>query len=168
MKPHLSTKRLLKALILQRTPYDRLAERRSGNAPRPLPFTNLSACYPCDFLSPRFLSPNKWTACDGALNVHFYRSDDLNPRTEEDKFQSCVYDGVNFCITFANDEILGEFDTLVVNAGAHLPGKGLDAYAATMEAASTSLEASMRRLHGDDAILVVRNTPPGHGNCAER
>ncbi|CAM9165023.1 unnamed protein product [Hapterophycus canaliculatus] len=37
-----------------------------------------------------------------------------------------------------------------------------------MKAASASLEASMRRLHGENAILVVRNTPPGHGHCAER
>lgn len=141
---------------------------RSVSNPQLLILSKLSICYVHNFLFLRFFSPNKWKACDGALNVHFYRSDDLNPRTEEHKFESCVYDGVDFCITFANDKILAEFDTLVVNAGAHLPEKGISGYASMMEAASTSLEASMRRLHGDDAVLIVRNTPPGHGNCAER
>ncbi|CAN0436265.1 unnamed protein product, partial [Ectocarpus fasciculatus] len=38
-----------------------------------------------------------------------------------------------------------------------------------LETASEELTASMKRLHGDDALLIVRNTPPGHGDgCTER
>lgn len=33
-----------------------------------------------------------------------------------------------------------------------------------MKKSSAILTASMKRLHGDEAILVVRNTVPGHGN----
>jgi len=79
----------------------------------------------------------------------------------------CVPDMHDFCLTFANDTVLADFDTLVVNSGAHRPKGGLPGYAEMMAAASTSLEASMKRLHGEDAILVVRNTSPGHGNCSE-
>ena len=78
----------------------------------------------------------------------------------------CVPDMTDFCTTFANDEVLSEFDTLVVNSGAHRPKGGLRGYEEMMTTASAELEASMKRLHGEDAILVVRNTSPGHGNCS--
>ncbi len=65
----------------------------------------------------------------------------------------------------ADDSVLSEFDTLVVNSGAHILRRGMRAYESRMSDASASLTESMRRLHGDDAILVVRNTSPGHWNC---
>lgn len=118
-------------------------------------------------LQKRMYSPDKWLACDGTLKLHFYRNDYLDAREEGKKTVLCVPHLRDFCLTFANDTVLADFDTLVVNSGAHRPEGGLRGYAEMMAAASTSLEASMKRLHGEDAILVVRNTPPGHGNCSE-
>ncbi|CAN0163866.1 unnamed protein product, partial [Hapterophycus canaliculatus] len=65
----------------------------------------------------------------------------------------------------ADDATLEQYDTLVINSGAHVVRGGMAAYADMMSQASSTLTASMRRLHGDEAILVVRNTPPGHWNC---
>lgn len=70
-----------------------------------------------------------------------------------------------FLCTHADDATLEDYDTLVVNSGAHILRGGMDAYADMMSNASSALTASMRRLHGYDALLVVRNTTPGHWNC---
>lgn len=71
------------------------------------------------------------------------------------------------CVVFASDEVLRESDTLVVNSGAHV--RPIDEeYRPAMEAASKALTASMKRIHGEDAIMIVRNTPPGHWGCTER
>lgn len=68
----------------------------------------------------------------------------------------------------ADDATLSQFDTLVVNAGAHLRSGALEAYGSMMKSASESLTSAMRRLHGDNAILVVRNIVPGHGQSFDR
>lgn len=65
----------------------------------------------------------------------------------------------------AGDSVLAEYDTLVVNSGAHVLEGGMSAYESRMSMAAATLTESMTRLHGDDAILVVRNTSPGHWNC---
>lgn len=75
---------------------------------------------------------------------------------------------VSFASSCADDSILGAYDTLVVNAGAHRRRGGIKAYGEMMRNASTSLAASMERLHGDEAIMIVRNTVPGHGKSYER
>lgn len=67
--------------------------------------------------------------------------------------------------SFPGDPVLEEYDTLVVNSGAHVVEGGMSAYESSMSEAAASLTESMRRLHGDDAVLVVRNTSPGHWNC---
>lgn len=67
-----------------------------------------------------------------------------------------------------DDAILEEYDTLVVNSGAHQVKGDLEGYKKLMKAASENLTASMERLHGDKAILIVRNTSPGHWNSLGR
>lgn len=73
-----------------------------------------------------------------------------------------------YCYVDEDDAVLSEYDTLVVNAGAHRRTGGIDAYGDMMEVASNTLTTSMKRLHGDNAILIVRNTVPGHGNAYSR
>ena len=68
----------------------------------------------------------------------------------------------------ADDSTLGDYDTLVVNSGLHRAGGGLEEYAEMMTNASTFLAASMERLHGEKAVLVARNTVPGHGASYDR
>lgn len=70
------------------------------------------------------------------------------------------------CIVFADDATLSRFDTLVLNSGAH-PAP-MEEYRAVVGAAGSTVTASMRRLHGDRAIMIVRNTVPGHWNCTSR
>lgn len=68
----------------------------------------------------------------------------------------------------ADDSTLREYDTIIVNAGAHRRRGGMEAYGQMMRQASRFLSASMERLHGDKAILIVRNTVPGHGRSFDR
>lgn len=103
--------------------------------------------------------------------MRFVRNDFLDTRTTPFGTVQCIsQDGKpadnTRCRVFADDRTLVEFDTLVVNSGAHpRPGKE---YGAAMNVTSEALSASMKRLHGDDAILVARNTVPGHWGCTER
>lgn len=120
---------------------------------------------------------DEWLACNGALKIHYQRNDFLDTRTER-LFQNntrgfdekhCERPDLSKtrCTIFADDETLAGFDTLVVNSGAH-PRPG-ERYGPAMEIAGPTIAASMRRLHGDDdAILVVRNTVPGHSDCNDR
>lgn len=71
---------------------------------------------------------------------------------------------VSLAVSRVDDSVLGKYDTLVVNSGAHRRTGGIEAYGEMMKISSAILTASMDRLHGHDAILVVRNTVPGHGN----
>ncbi|CAM9751170.1 unnamed protein product [Pylaiella littoralis] len=119
------------------------------------------------------LAYDKFSACNGALKFSWYRNDFLDPRTTESGgFESvhCEENDVSMsrCVVFADDAILSEFDTLVVNAGAHRRVGGIDAYGDMMKNASEVLTASMKRLHGNDAIMIVRNTVPGHGDGHSR
>ncbi len=67
----------------------------------------------------------------------------------------------------ANDATLRQFDTMVVNSGAHPRDPKL--FREQMHAAADALTGTMHRLHGEDgAILVVRNTVPGHWECVQR
>ncbi|CAM9638025.1 unnamed protein product [Ascophyllum nodosum] len=119
---------------------------------------------------------DEWSACGGALSLRFQRNDFLDPRTEllfnnsTRGFQDghCEFPNRSRtrCTIFADDETLGGFDTLVVNSGAHV--RPPEKYGPAIEAASKAITASMRRLHGDDAILVARNTATGHWECNER
>lgn len=111
-----------------------------------------------------------WSACGGRLNFSFYRNDFLDARTEDYDTRSCEHPDVSAtrCITFGDDATLERFDTLVVNSGAHKRSGGWEAYGEGMRVAGANLTASMRRLHGEDAILIVRNTVPGHWGCDER
>lgn len=119
---------------------------------------------------------DEWSACDGALTVRFQRNDFLDPSTERiydnktqvfDQYHCQRPDYSNTrCTVFADDEILGGFDTLVVNSGAHV--RPPEEFGPAIEAASEVITKSMRRLHGEDAILVVRNTATGHWECNER
>lgn len=110
------------------------------------------------------------SACGGKLRFGSLRNDFLETRTTEFLHRQCEpgYVGSSHCVPFATDEILENFDTLVVNAGSHNMRGGIDAYRSQMKNASEDLSASMRRLHGDDAVLVVRNTVPGHWGCDDR
>ncbi|CAN0037514.1 unnamed protein product [Ectocarpus fasciculatus] len=113
----------------------------------------------------------KWGACNGEVKIAFYRSDFLDTTTWRNAFLDGLCDLRNpkrgaKCDVFADDETLKEYDTVIINSGAH--PRSLDEYRETMETASKELTASMKRLHGDDALLIVRNTPPGHGGCTER
>lgn len=127
---------------------------------------------------------DEWSACGGSLKIVFQRNDFLDTRTER-RFENnsrgfdqkhCVRPDLSKtrCTIFADDDTLREFDTLVVNSGAHprTPAK----YGPAMEEASQKIGQAMRRLHsgeddesGDEGpILVVRNTVPGHWECNER
>lgn len=131
-----------------------------------------------------------WEACDGALKFVHKRNDYLDCRTEEEGSSSpgvlehldvthedepfrddgecdVTYKGMAArCLAFADDDTLAQFDTVVVNSGAH--PRPLEEYRLAMEAASDTIGAAMKRLHGDRALLVVRNTVPGHWGCEKR
>eukprot|EP00903_Cladosiphon_okamuranus_P013819 g12861.t1 len=118
---------------------------------------------------------DNWEACGGKLTVRFMRNDFLDARTEPRyksfKCETGLGGGAPVentrCRIFAFDEILGEFDTLVVNTGAH-PREAPE-FARQTEAAAEMLTEKMHRLHGKDkAVLVVRNTSPGHWDCTQR
>ena len=113
---------------------------------------------------------DRWSACGGKLNLTFIRNDLLDPRTVEYEGIHCeTHDVSNSrCVTFALESIFKDTDTLVVNSGAHKRTGGWDAYGDAMKVSSVSLTALMKRLHGDNAILVVRNTVPGHWGCEKR
>lgn len=108
------------------------------------------------------------------MKLRFMRNDVLDARTKP-RYRSLQCEesvGGEFlnntrCRIFATDATLREFDTLVVNSGAH-PRPAAE-FSREMEAAAKALTSSMKRLHGEDqAILVVRNTVPGHWGCTER
>lgn len=112
-----------------------------------------------------------YSACEGKLNIRYLRNDYLDVSKKGFQNRQCLDSQGGpadnaLCRVFANDYTLKYFDTLVVNSGAH--PRPVDDYRAAMVEASKALAASMRRLHGDDAILVVRNTSPGHWQCTKR
>ena len=114
---------------------------------------------------------DEWSACDGKLTVTFMRNDYLDARTSPFNTVHCEDENrmpvsASHCGVFADNNTLENFDTLVVNSGAH-PRPG-DVYGPAMRVASESLSASMKSLHGGDAILIVRNTTPGHWDCTAR
>lgn len=106
---------------------------------------------------------DEWEACGGELKVQFIRNDLLDVGTTP----PLVIPNNAHWKLFAADEILREFDTLVVNSGAH--PRPAAQFGQQMDAAAEVLTSSMNRLHGkNNAILVVRNTVPGHWGCTER
>eukprot|EP00903_Cladosiphon_okamuranus_P011478 g10810.t1 len=128
-------------------------------------------------------------ACDSALKLVHVRNDYLDCRTEEEGSPPDTLDIFNGthqdepfrddgqcdvtykrmaarCLAFADDGTLGQFDTVVVNSGAH--PRPREEYRLAMETASETIGAAMKRLHGDRAVLVVRNTVPGHWGCEKR
>lgn len=112
-----------------------------------------------------------WSACGGTLMVRLVRNDFLHTSTTPYDYIECPDENGNAafnsrCNVFASNSTLENFDTLVVNSGAHV--RPMEVYSSAMKTASAFLSASMKALHGDDAILVVRNTVPGHWGCAER
>lgn len=112
-----------------------------------------------------------WSACEGKLNFTFMRNDYLDTRPSAGITDKCDDTTRNMakmtgCAIFASDETLGEVDILVVNSGAHMTAESV--YGPAMRAVSESLTASMTRLHGNESILIARNTVPGHWNCTER
>lgn len=114
-------------------------------------------------------APHVWSACNGELNISFYRNDYLDILTKSVRATQCDgEDHFSKCIAFAQDPILRRFDTLVVNSGTHPTAGGIDAYREKMNATSAVLTASMTRFHGENAILVIRNTSPGHSECLKR
>ena len=61
---------------------------------------------------------------------------------------------------------VGEFDLVVLNAGAHGPGHGVShaVYERRLRAAASHVQAQAR----PGAVLLFRNTPFGHPGCDER
>lgn len=116
---------------------------------------------------------DEWEACGGKLKLQFVRNDVLDPRTKPSyRSPMCEKPGAGptmdntRCRIFARDETLSEFDTLVVNSGAH--PRPANEFGREMVTAAEALTSSMKRLHGNKAVLVVRNTVPGHWDCTER
>lgn len=115
-----------------------------------------------------------WEACGGELKVRFIRNDYLDARVAPryaspmcEEFPGGATALNTRCRLFGTDATLRDFDTLVVNSGAH--PRPAAQYGRQMDAAAEALTRSMNRLHGKDkAILVVRNTVPGHWGCTER
>lgn len=89
----------------------------------------------------------------------------LDTRSNGFQYGSCG-DPNTFCTVFGDDATLSRFDIIIVNSGAHW--KPAAKYGPAMEVASERIETAMRRLHGEKAILIARNTPPGHGQCSSR
>ncbi|CBN79344.1 conserved unknown protein [Ectocarpus siliculosus] len=116
------------------------------------------------------LKMDTYTACDGELTLSWYRNDFLDTRLDGFDTPRCEEPDISIsqCMVFADDATLSQYDTLLVNAGAHRQLGGVEAYGSMIKTAGESLTASMRRLHGDNAILVVRNTVPGHGESFDR
>lgn len=117
--------------------------------------------------SPRF--SRTYSACGGELKFAWYRNDLLDIRKTNFESIHCTVKDVSDtrCTVFATDSVLEQFDTLVVNAGAHRMAGGMGAFREMMVAAGTNLTTSMERLH-DNAVKVVRNTVPGHWECHTR
>lgn len=115
---------------------------------------------------------DKWSACDGKLPIRFIRNDFLNARkTNKLKMMHCEYPSGKaaqntFCNAFTDDGILKQFDTLVVNSGAHF--RNSTDYVSGMLEINEVVAKSMKRLHGDAAFMVFRNTVPGHWGCTPR
>lgn len=114
---------------------------------------------------------DQWSACNGKVPVQYIRNDYLDHRTKAFKALQCETMGGQraknaLCVVFADDGTLRKFDTLVVNSGAHLRGPA--EYKKAMLRMSGDVAATMRRLHGDGAFLVFRNTVPGHWDCTSR
>jgi len=111
---------------------------------------------------------DEWSACMGELVLRFVRNDYLYVGTTPLNGNTCFNQAGEKaeCFVFADDAMLAQFDTLVVNSGAHR--RTDEEFAPTMSTAAEVLTSSMKRIHGDDALLVVRNTVPGHWNCSER
>lgn len=113
---------------------------------------------------------DRWSACDGELQVRFIRNDYLDVRTEG-TFATGKCEHPNgkpadntLCMVFAADGTLKDFDVLIVNSGAH--PRDFGEYTREMTKTSRFLAQQMERLHGKDhAFLVLRNTVPGHWNC---
>ena len=106
-----------------------------------------------------------WDACDGGTTIKCMRNDYLDTGNTTGK---CVHlDGTNgvnaHCNVFADDYTLSSFDTLVVNSGAH--PREYDEFSIAMDASGKYLSERMKHFHGDKAIYVARNTPPGHWGC---
>lgn len=113
-----------------------------------------------------------WKGCDGQVPVRFVRNDFLDTRIKN-TFPRMMCEHVNGqgplgskCKVFANNDTLTRYDTIVVNSGAHL--RAIDEYVPEMLKSSSIVAERMRRLHGEDALLVFRNTIPGHPNCTSR
>lgn len=99
----------------------------------------------------------------------YQRNDFLDPRTEQgfDEMHCERPDrSKTRCTIFAKKETLSKFDTLVVNSGAH--PRPPERYGPAMVVAAEEITASMKRLHGDDDVILVRNSVPGHTECNER
>ncbi|CAM9986379.1 unnamed protein product, partial [Hapterophycus canaliculatus] len=117
------------------------------------------------------LTSDTFSACNGKLAFAWYRNDYLDARTDGFDTIHCEEPDVSMLSAvdvLADDSTLSQFDTLIVNAGAHKRSGGLPAYGAMMKAASERLTSSMKRLHGENVVLVVRNTVPGHGSSYDR
>lgn len=112
---------------------------------------------------------HNFSACGGELKFAWYRNDLLDVRRTEFESIHCALKDVSDtrCTVFATDSVLEQFDTLVVNAGAHSLAGGMSAFREMMMAAGADLTSSMDRLH-DNAVTVVRNTVPGHWECHDR
>ncbi|CAN0116813.1 unnamed protein product [Scytosiphon promiscuus] len=113
---------------------------------------------------------HKWLACEGTVTLTFRRNDYLDTRTHPSFYHRTHCEAVErsrgtLCTVFADDDTLSAHDTIVVNSGAH--PRPVDTYSDTMWVASETLAASMKRFHGEDAILVYRNSVPGHYGCED-
>ena len=111
---------------------------------------------------------DQWSACSGELVVRFVRNDYLYLNTTRLAHDACFnQQGVKAeCYVFTEDETLEQFDTLVVNNGAH--PRTDEEFDPAMRTAAKMLSSSMKRIHGKDALLIVRNTAPGHWGCTDR
>lgn len=109
-----------------------------------------------------------FSACGGKMKLSWYRSDVLDVGTTNYTTNYCNRLKTSCCVIFARDSILRRYDTVVVNAGAHPTRGGVSEYEQMMTSASEALTSSLKRLHGDNGIFVVRNSLPGHWECGIR
>uniref|UniRef100_A0A7S3ESN4 Uncharacterized protein n=1 Tax=Haptolina ericina TaxID=156174 RepID=A0A7S3ESN4_9EUKA len=122
---------------------------------------------------PHCAPTNDTTWLDAPKRLEFVRNDVLDTSTRYGgallnlRGYSCG-DGFHSASILCNAWAprVGEFDLVVLNAGAHGPGHGVShaVYERRLRAAASHVQAQAR----PGAVLLFRNTPFGHPGCDER
>lgn len=108
-----------------------------------------------------FLKSLRGTGCRGAVRIGFVRNDILDTNTQvATQSEKCFAPhGTTQCEPWATAELLGSFDVIVVNSGAHFVEDGR--YKKLMSEAANAISTVARK----DSLVIFRSTVPGHQGC---